>query len=150
VRAKNISRVAMGLAAAAVLMGAKCPGIPKSHEINLTIVTSDAIELEFPARGGINVEASSEVIDVGALRDQIEDAGIDLDGVESIAVSSVTYGVTAYNETETDRRMVDARVTLRRSETGPEFVLIDELSVDVYPLLGELVPAPIHRTCWTP
>lgn len=143
---KTIVRCVITLALAVMLMGAKCPGIPKSHDIELTVVTSEVIEMPFEARGSINFEAGIEIIDVGELRDQIEDAGIEIDLVRDIKVSSVEYGATAYNEPETDRQIVNAQVTVKRTDTGPSAVLIDDLDAMVYPLLGSLVPAPIDES----
>ena len=60
---KLIARCVITLALAVLLMGAKCPGIPETHEIEVTIVTEDMIEMAFQARGSINYEASAEIIE---------------------------------------------------------------------------------------
>ena len=140
-----IARCVITLALAVLLMGAKCPGIPETHDIELTVVTEDIIEMSFLARGSINYEASAEIIDVGDLREQIDDAGIDLEDLEDISVSLIEYGVTAYNEPATDRQIVDADVTVKRTDGGPSSVLINDLDAMVYPLLGKLEPAPLDK-----
>jgi hypothetical protein len=142
---KLIARCVITLALAVLLMGAKCPGIPETHEIEVTIVTEDMIEMVFQARGSINYEASAEIIDVSDLREQIDDAGIDLEDLEDIKVSLVEYGVTAYNEPAADRQIVDAVVTVKRTDGGPSDVLINDLDAMVHPLLGKLEPAPIDE-----
>lgn len=142
--AKPVGRYVIFLAMAVTLMGAKCPGIPDSHDIVITVVTSEAIEMEFPAEGGLNAEAGSEIIDVAEIREEIEEAGIEIDLIQDIKVSAVEYGLVEYNEAFTDRRIIDAQVTVKRSDGGPSAVFIDDLDVDVFPLLGKLVPAPIN------
>ena len=145
-RRTAVARCGVFLALAVLLMGAKCPGIPETPDINITIITEEYIELAFEARGDINVESSADSISVQELREDLEGAGIDVSQVEEILVSSVEYGVTFYDEGpgNTDRRIVDADVTVTRRDDATSALLIDDLSVDVYPLLGMLAPVPIE------
>jgi hypothetical protein len=142
---KMLARCVIALALATLLVGAKCPGIPSTHEIHVTVVAEEAIDLEFLAQGGINSEAGGDVISIEELWDLLDDADIDVEQLQYMKVSSVLYGVTAYDEDVTDRQIVDGRVTVRRGEVGPSAVLIDDLDVAVYPLLGKLVKAPISE-----
>jgi hypothetical protein len=138
-----IARCVITLALAVLLMGAKCPAVPETNDIVLTVVTEDLIEISFQARGSLNYEASAEIISVEEVREQIEAADIDLEDIDDISVSLVEYGVTAYNEVPTDREIVDAVVTVSRNDGGASSVLINNLDAMVYPLLGQLEPAPI-------
>lgn len=141
-----IARCVITLALAVLVMGAKCPGIPDTHKIDVTVVTQSEIEMSFLAEGSINVESSVEIINVGALREEIEDAGIDVENLEDIKVSLVKYGVIDYFEAETDRQIVNGQVTVKRTDGGPSAMLISGLNAMVYPLKGKLVPAPIDKS----
>jgi len=127
-----------------LLQGAKCPTIPTTKEIDVSVITEEYIELEFLARGSINYHSDTETIDIDDLRRELEDAGVDIAAVDTIVVSSVLYGVTAYNETPTDREIVDGMVTVTRTDTDSTAVIVSDADVEVYPLLGDLVPAPIE------
>lgn len=139
-----IARCVITLALALLVMGAKCPGVPDTHEIFVTVVTEDLIEMEFLADGSINHEASAEIIDVADIREELDEAGIEPANIEDISVSMVEYGVTEYNEPVNDRAIVNAQVTVKRSDGGSSAVLIENLNAQVYPLLNKLVPAPIE------
>ncbi|MBD3336804.1 MAG: hypothetical protein GF355_14930 [Candidatus Eisenbacteria bacterium] len=134
--------VLIGLAL--ILGGSQCPTIPGTEDVTVTIVTEEFIELLFEARGSLNVDSGEEMIDIDELREELEDAGVDISTIDTIRVAQVLYGVTAYNEGPTDRRIVDGYVDIRRLPSGPSATLVSDLDVDVYPLLGELVPAPIE------
>ncbi len=141
-----VGRCVIALALAAMVLGAKCPGIPESRDITITVVTDNSLEMEFPAEGSLNVHAGYDIMDEDDLmeiRDQIEEVGMDPELLRWIKVSKVEYGVVEYREPEENRRIVDATVSVSRPG-GEEKVLIEGLSADVYPLLGELETAPIN------
>jgi hypothetical protein len=142
---RTLARCVIALALSFLLMGAKCPSIPDTHEIHVTVATEEAIDLEFGAHGGIDATGGGEVIDLEELWELLDDADIDVERLQYMKVSSVLYGVTAYNESETDREIVNGRVTVSRGASGPSAVLIDDLDAAVYPLLGKLVQAPISE-----
>ena len=138
----------LGMLATFILLlqgAAECPSFPEMEEVEVTVVVDEFIELNFEARGGINVHSDTHVIDVEELRDQIEEAGFEIDAIDSAHVSAVLYGVTAYYETLTDREIQDAVVIVIREDTQESETLIDEFDAAVYPLLGELVSAPIEE-----
>lgn len=145
-RKKTIARIGIFLALAVIVMGAKCPKIPKTHEINITMVTEEFIELTFEARGSMNVDSSTEVIDIDELREDLEDADIEIDLISAIRVSKVEYGTVYYYEGagNTDREIVDAQVTVKRPDEGTSAVLVSGLNVEVYPLVGLLAPVPVQ------
>jgi len=139
---KGLFRILTFIALGLLVLGAKCPGVPDTEEVEMTLVTEEYIEFTFPARGGINVDEGTATIDVADIRQQLEDAGVHVEDVDTIRVASVLYGVVAYNETETDREIVNGVVNVWRGSETP-VALIDGFSAEVYPLLGRLVPAPI-------
>jgi hypothetical protein len=141
-RKKDGLRIVTFLALGLLVLGAKCPGVPDTEEVEMTLVTEEYIEFTFQARGDINDDSGTEIIDVNDLRQQLDDAGVSVDRVDTIRVASVLYGVVAYNEAETDRQIVNGSVSIRRGDETP-VVLIDDFSAMVYPLLGRLVAAPI-------
>jgi hypothetical protein len=141
-RKTAIIRIGVFLGLAALVMGAKCPKIPETHEVEITLVTEEFVELLFEARGSMNVDSSTEVINIAQLRQDLEDAGIETELIKAMKVSKVEYGTVDYYESGTDRRIVDADVSLERVDNSTSAVIVDGLSVDVYPLLGVLEPVP--------
>jgi hypothetical protein len=141
-RKKTVARIGIFLALAIIVMGAKCPKIPDTHEINITLVTEESIEITFEARGSMNVDSNVAFINIDELRQDLEDAEIRTDLITAIRVSKVEYGVVAYNEEGTDRQIVGAEVTLKRPDEGTSAVLVSGLDAEVYPKLGKLVPVP--------
>ena len=75
-----------------VVMGAKCPSVPTTEEVPVVIVTSNYIEFHFQARGIINYHDDTQEIDVEDIRQDLDDAGIDVQNINSIKVESITYG----------------------------------------------------------
>lgn len=143
-RSRTILRLAVYAALFVVLQGAQCPQIPELKDVEVTVVTEDYVELEFQARGSINWHSDTETIDIEDLRRELEEADVDVAAVDTIVVSAVLYGVTAYNETVFDRQIVDGTLTITRTDGGGSATLFDDVDVEVYPLLGELVPAPFE------
>jgi hypothetical protein len=141
-RKTAIIRIGVFLALAALVMGAKCPKIPDTHDINVILVTEDYFEVLFEARGSLNIDSSFETIDIIQLRDDLEDAGMETDLIEKIRVAKVEYGTVDYYEGVNDRRIVGAQVSIERLDTGASAVIADNVNVDVHPLLGLLVPVP--------
>ena len=146
-RKTAIIRIGVFLGLAALVMGAKCPKIPDTHEVEITLVTEEFIELLFEARGSMNVDSSTEVINIQLLRQDLEDAGIETELIKAMKVSKVEHGTVDYYEDDvnpgaTDRRIVNAQVSLKRIDNSTSAVIVDGLSVDVYPLLGVLEPVP--------
>lgn len=128
----------------ALVPGAKCPSIPEMQDIEVTVVVENCIELTFEARGSINTHSDTDTIDVLGLRDDLVEAGFDIAMIDSAWVTRVLYGVVAYNETPTDREIVEGEVSITREDDGTSQVLFNGLNVEVYPLLGLLVPAPVE------
>lgn len=126
------------------LLGAKCPNIPELVDYEISVPVDAYIELGFEARGSINVHSDADTIDVISLREDLSDVGIEADDVDTAWVTNVLYGVVAYNETPTDRQIVDGAVTITREDNGTSAVLFGDVDAAVYPLLGKLVPAPIE------
>lgn len=141
-RKKAIIRIGVFLALAALVMGAKCPKIPETHEVNITLVTEDFFELTFQARGSMNIDSNTAVIDIEELRLDLEDAGIEIELIRTIKVSKVEYGTVEYNEDVTDREIVNADVSVKRTDNATSAVIVSGLSVEVHPLLGLLEPVP--------
>jgi len=146
-RKTAIIRIGVSLGLAALVMGAKCPKIPETHEVEITLVTEEFVELLFEARGSMNRDSSIEVINVAQLRQDLEDAGIETELIKAMKVSKVEYGTVEYYEDDvdpgaTDRSIVNAQVSLTRVDNSTSAVIVDGLSVDVYPLLGILKPVP--------
>jgi hypothetical protein len=130
-----IARCVITLALAVLLMGAKCPGVPETNEIELTVVTQTNTTIDFLARGSLNYERSTEVVNIDELRRDIEDAEIDVDDLESIKVSMIEYGIAAYGEPVNDRAIQDAVITVRQAGGGDAKVLIQDLDEpDIYAL----------------
>jgi hypothetical protein len=136
------------LAVIVALMGAKCPGIPDTKDVTVVIVTEEQLELEFIAEGSINVDSDVATISASDIRDDLLDLGLtqeDIEAIESITVKAVEYGVVEYREDVTDREIVDGRVVVRRLDAPADSaVLISDFDQEVYPLLGDLVPAPVE------
>jgi len=126
-----------------ILQGAKCPGIPEMEDVSVTAVAEEYVDLEFEARGSINAESDVVTIDIDDLREELEDNDIDVGTIDTVVVHSILYGVTAYNEAETDRSIVNGRLELTRLDTDESAVLFDDVDVAVHPLLGELVAPPL-------
>ena len=143
-RIATLARLGVYLALLVVLQGAKCPTIPTTKNLKMTVVTQQYVELTFAARGSINTHSDTDTIDVAQLRQDLEDAGVDVESVDSVFVASVLYGVTAYNEAATDREIVDGTVTVSRPDEASSATIFDNVDQPVYPLLGELVPAPVE------
>lgn len=143
-RKQALARIMVFLALGVILLGAKCPGIPETEEVEITLVTEEFIELTFQARGSINVDSGVAILDVDELRRELEDAGVEISRIDTLRVAAVEYGVVAYNEGPQDRQIVNGTVTVERLDTAASAVLIDGLNAMVYPLLGLLVPAPIE------
>ena len=128
-----------------LLQGAKCPSIPDMQTTEITVVIQESVEFPFEARGGINATSGDVTIDIDEIRQDLEDNDIEVDQIDTVVVRSVLYGVTAYNETELDREIVDGYVRISRTSPADSAVIFDNVDVMVYPLLGELVPAPIDE-----
>ena len=144
-RKKAVLRILIYLALGVLLLGAKCPGVPGTEDIEMTLVTEEFIEFTFQARGSINVDSGFEEINVDQLRLDLEEAGIEVSMIDTIRVASVQYGTVDYYEPVTDREIFGASVTVERSDTGASQTLISNYSEAVYPLLGILKPAPINE-----
>jgi len=143
-RASTLARLGVYLALFVLLQGAKCPSIPSTKQVKMTVVAQNYIEFTFEARGSLNYHSGDETIDIQDLRQDLVDAGVTLEDVDSVVASQVLYGVTAYGELpDTDREIVDGTVTLSRSDNASSATIIDNVDQEVYPLLGELVPAPL-------
>lgn len=146
-RTRILTRLGMLATFILLLQGAaECPSIPEMEDVQITVVADDYIELVFQARGSINAHSDTFVIDVDELREDIEDAGFEIEMVDSAYVSAVLYGVTAYNEEPTDREIQDGVVTVTREDIPQTETLISNFDAAVYPLLGDLVPAPIDES----
>lgn len=143
-RKATLARIVIYMALGTLLLGAKCPGIPSTEEVELTLVTEEFIEFKFEARGSLNVDSGTETIDINDIRQELDDAGVDLSLVDTLRVASVEYGALHPYTDVPDRRIVNATVSVERTDTGASAVLISGLSADVVPLLGILVPAPIN------
>lgn len=142
-RTRTLARLGIYAALFVVLQGAQCPSIPSTKQVKMTIVAQNYIEFTFLAQGDLNYHAGSETIDIEDLRQDLDDAGVELADVDSVLISQVLYGVTAYRETETDREIVDGTVTLSRTDESTSATIFQSVDQPVYPLLGELVPAPL-------
>jgi len=142
--AHGLWRLGFYLALLLILPGAQCPQYPEIKDLQVSLVADHHIELTFEARGSLNVHSDTDTIDVADLRAGLEDAGVDVAQIDSAWVTRVVYGVVAYNETPTDREIVDGRVEIERLDDGTSAVLFDDVDVEVYPLLGELVGAPVE------
>jgi hypothetical protein len=142
-RVRTLARLGIYVALFVVLQGAKCPSIPSTKQVKMTIVAQNYIEFTFLAQGDLNYHAGNETIDIEDLRQDLDDAGVELADVDSVVISQVLYGVTAYRETETDREIVDGTVTLSRTDESTSATIFESVDQPVYPLLGELVPAPL-------
>lgn len=142
-RASTFARLGVYLALFVLLQGAKCPSIPSTKQVKMTVVAQNYVEFTFHAQGSLNYHSGEEAIDINELREDLEDAGVELADVDSVIISQVLYGVTVYRETETDREIVDGSVTLSRTDESSSATIIDNVDQEVYPLLGELVPAPL-------
>ncbi len=143
-RKASLWRLVFFAAALVLLQGAQCPQIPELQDVELTIIAEDYIELTFIADGTINVHSGAETIDIEDLRQKIDDAGVDIEDVDSLWVSQVLYGVTAYNEGVDDRWIEHGTVTISRTDEGTSAVVLNDFSAEVYPLLGQLVAAPFE------
>ncbi len=127
-----------------VVMGAKCPSVPSTEEVPVVVIANKHIDFHFEARGIINYHDDTQTIDVEELRQDLDDAGISVENINSILVESVTYGTVAYNEPATDRAIVNGNMTAMRLDTAASQTIFSNASSDVYPLLGLLIPAPIE------
>ncbi len=146
-RSRMLTRLGMLATLFLLLQGAaECPSIPEMEDVQITMVADDYMELVFEARGSLNTHSDTFVIEVNELRDQIEDAGFEIEQLDSAHVSAVLYGVTAYNEEPTDREIENAYVEVTRHDIPETEILISNFNVAVYPLLGELVPAPLDES----
>lgn len=129
------------------LVGAKCPGIPETKDMTITIVTEEQMELLFVAEGSVNVDSDVETINTEDIRNDLLDAGLsqeDIEAIETVTVEAVEFGTVIYNEPETDREIVDIDVTVWQvGAEADSAVLVTDFSQEVYPLVGLLVPAPI-------
>jgi len=137
-------RLAMFCGMLLVLQGAKCPQIPEMETVEITAVAEEYVEMEFVAEGSINYHQDDVTIDVLELLSDLEEADIEVDQIDTVLVHAILYGVTVYGEEPTDRRIVDGHLEVTREDTDETAVIFDNVDVDVYPLLGELVPAPIE------
>jgi hypothetical protein len=142
-RRKALFRIAAYLALGLLLLGAKCPGIPDTHEVNLTLVTEEFIEFTFSSHGSVNVDEDTESIDVADIRNDLLDAGVDLSRVDEIRVSAVDYGTVTYGESGAPPRVITGNVWIEYNSTTE--TLVDLASQNVPDLLGILVPAPIDE-----
>ena len=142
----DLCRLILFVAPLLVLQGAKCPEIPEMQDVTVTAVDDEFVQLDFEARGTINTESGTVTIDIAELLEDLEDNDIDPDMIDTVVVHSILYGVTAYNETVTDRRIVNGDLTVTREDTHESAVIFDNLTVDVFPLLSEFVAAPITPT----
>jgi len=140
----TLCKLGVFVALLVLLQGAKCPNVPELKDIEITVVEAEYIEFEFQARGGINAHSAAETIDIDELRQDLEEMDLDVSQIDTILVSSILYGVTAYNEAVNDREIVNGALTVTRLDTDASAVIFDDVNVVVYPLLGALVPPPIE------
>jgi hypothetical protein len=146
VRKAVLLRLAMFCGMLLVLQGAKCPQIPEMETVEVTAVAEEYVEMEFVAEGSINYHQDEVTIDVLELLSDLEEADIEVDQIDTVLVHAILYGVTVCDECEqyTDRRIVDGHLEVTRKDTQESAVIFDNVDVDVCPLIGELVPAPIE------
>jgi len=143
-RSMTLCKIGLFLALLVLLQGAKCPNVPETKDLNIVVVNEDYIEFEFQARGEINAHSDVETIDVDELREDLIDMDVEIDSLRAVVISSMLYGVTAYNEPATDREIVDGYCTVMRLDDSSSAKIFDDASEEVYPLLGMLVPPPIE------
>ncbi|MFH1143793.1 MAG: hypothetical protein V1774_04545 [Candidatus Eisenbacteria bacterium] len=127
-----------------VLQGAKCPQIPEMKTIELTAVSEQYVEFTFEARGTLNAlndEATAE-ISIDDLREDLEDADVDIEMVDTVLVHKILYGVTAYSEADTTRTIANGTLVVVREDTDEAATIFDDADEEVYSLLGELVAPP--------
>jgi hypothetical protein len=140
----TLCKIGLFVALLVLLQGAKCPNVPELNDINITVVNEEYIEFEFQARGEINAHSDIETIDVDDLRDELIDMDVEIDSLRAVVVSSMLYGVTAYNEPETDREIVNGECTVMRLDDSSSAVIFTGASEEVYPLLGDLITPPLQ------
>jgi len=127
-----------------VFLGAKCPGIPDTKKIRLRVPVEDRVELHFLARGSINAKSGSEVISTESIRKDLDDLDIDVNDVDTLRVSKITFCVTKIDPEESpDRTMTGVDVTVTRTDTGGSALLVDNFSAVVKDHLGIETAAPI-------
>ncbi|MBD3235289.1 MAG: hypothetical protein GF330_01130 [Candidatus Eisenbacteria bacterium] len=149
-RGTLLSKLAFLLGLLALLPGAKCPTIPEMEDVEVTVVAEDMIELVFEADGTVNVDSSVETLDIDQIRESLLDAGFDLTMIDDAVITDVLYGVVAFNEMDNNppRWIRGNSVTVSWEHTpGGESdaaILFQDVDVEVYPLLGLLVPAPFE------
>jgi hypothetical protein len=146
-RTKALIRIGFYAALFVMLQGAKCPQIPETKDVEITVVTEQYVELAFEARGNNNIDDDSDiaVIDITEIRQDLEDADVDPSAIDTLVVSGVLYGVTANGEEpNTDREIVNGMLTVTRADLDSTATIFDDVDVAVYPLLGKLEPAPIQ------
>jgi hypothetical protein len=142
-RFTTLGKVALYAALFVLLQGAKCPSIPEMKTVEMTLVSQQSVDLPFEARGSFNTASGAEMIDIEELRQDLLDADVEISQVDTIVVSAIEIGVTAYNEPATDRRITGGTVTLTRTDLGTSQVICTNVDLQVYPLLGKLEPAPV-------
>jgi hypothetical protein len=70
--------------ALALLAPAKCPKVPGTDDMTVTVVTEEFVELEFVASGDLNDDSDVETIDVDEIRADLEDLDVDISELQSI------------------------------------------------------------------
>jgi hypothetical protein len=142
-RFATLGKVALYVALFVLLQGAKCPSIPQMKTVEMDLMTQQYVDLPFEARGGFNTASGSEMISVDELRDDLENADVEIAKVDTIVIAAIEIGVTGYHEPAPDRRITGGTVTLTRTDQGTSHVVCSNVNLDVFPLLDKLEPAPV-------
>jgi len=127
-----------------VFTGTKCPGVPETDNVMLSIPVEGQLRLDFEARGSINDKSGSETITTQELLDDLEELEIDISDLDTLRVSRITFCVTRIDPSETDERtMTDVDVTVSRDNPPESRFLIMDFEAVVKDFLNVETDAPI-------
>jgi hypothetical protein len=104
----------------ALTLGAGCPLIPDVKDKAVQLAVGGSVTVPFEARGTINTLDETKTIDVAGsidLAQILDDAGVDVEDVDSVKVAGVSYRVTQPDPTPT-KMIENATITIGRGVTA--------------------------------
>lgn len=114
-----------------MLFGQGCLLIPEIEKRVVELAVGGSTTQEFVASGELNVHDKRDTVDVRTAIDLpslLDNAGIDLSDVETIAFSGAAYRVTQQDPTA-NRAIQNGTVTIQRGLAGAETPLVDNFNV---------------------
>jgi len=126
-------------------LGAGCPLIPDLEEKVVELAVGGSTIVAFESEGALNFHYDTKTIDIADSLDIegiLDDAGVDVDSVQSVKLANVSYRVTR-QDPEPTRRIENGNVWIRRGSSPDSTLLVSNFSEDVNSVTN-FKPAPLN------